>query len=145
METVRRVLRDLGCEGKETWVLFNKWDGVPAERVIEARHLESTLMPGERPFFISAERGDGLEALREALLARLGREEKTVELFVPHERGDVVAYVRENGRVLESEYRTDGVFLRAAFSPARLAKLRNLFPAGFPGESGNGEESWERA
>ncbi|HZN56812.1 MAG TPA: hypothetical protein VFD71_01965, partial [Planctomycetota bacterium] len=49
---------------------------------------------------------------------------------------ELVAYLRENARVLSSEYRTEGVAIRAALSPARLGRFRSLFPEGFEGTDG---------
>jgi GTP-binding protein HflX len=136
MDTVRDVLRKLECEGKETWVLFNKWDAVPEERLVEARHLEEMLHPGERPFRVSGKTGAGLEEVREALVERLHREDREIEVDVPHHRGDIVAYLRENARLVSSDYRPEGVRIRAALSPARLGRLRSLYPEGF--EDGEG-------
>jgi GTP-binding protein HflX len=132
MRTVREVLGQLNCHDKETWVLFNKWDRVAEDRVIEARSLSSQLRGNERAFLVSARAGAGLDELKAAVIERFERDEKAVELLVPHTRGDVIAFVRENGRVLANEYRAEGVHLAAALSPARLAKLRSLFPQGFP-------------
>jgi GTP-binding protein HflX len=132
MRTVREVLGQLNCHDKETWVLFIKWDRVAEDRVIEARSLSSQLRGNERAFLVSARAGAGLDELKAAVIERFERDEKAVELLVPHTRGDVIAFVRENGRVLANEYRAEGVHLAAALSPARLAKLRSLFPQGFP-------------
>jgi GTP-binding protein HflX len=145
IRTVKKVLAKLGCHSKETWVLFNKWDRVSEDTIIDARYLEEGLSASEQrhTFRISAARGENTDGLREAVLERLKREEEEVDLFLPHSRGDVVAYVREHGRVLQSEYRSAGVALRAALSRPRLAKLRSLFPEGFPGGGEDGKEFWE--
>lgn len=142
MDTVRRVLRELDCQGKETWILFNKWDQVPEERLIDARFLEETLLARERDHVlrVSAHTGEHLDELAEAVLERLKREERTIELYLPHSRGDVVAFVQENGRVLEQDYQSDGIVLKAALSSARMAKLKSLFPDGFEARP---KENWE--
>ena len=142
MGTVREVLKSLECHTKETWVLFNKWDAIPSERLVEARHLEADLVPGERSFQISAIEGTGIERLRKALLDRLRSDDEEVDIFVPHERGDVVAFLRQNGRIISTSYGPDGARVRAALSPARLGKLRSLFPEGFPRPPER--EEWER-
>jgi len=133
IHTVRGVLQSLDCQDKETWVVFNKWDNVPRDRLIDARFLEEKLTTKERlrMFRVSAHTGEQLDVLRDALLERVQREEQEVDLFLPHARGDVLAFVRQNGRVLESEYQTAGVALKASLSRPRLAKLKSLFPEGF--------------
>jgi GTP-binding protein HflX len=142
MDTVRRVLRELNCQGKETWIVFNKWDKVPEERLIDARFLEETLLPREREHVVrvSAHSGQHLDELAEATLERLKREERTIDLEVPHARGDVVAFIQQNGRILEQDYRSEGIVLKAALSRARMAKLKSLFPEGFEPRP---KESWE--
>jgi GTP-binding protein HflX len=136
METVRGVLRKMECDGKETWVLFNKWDAVPEDRIVDARHLEALLLPGERSFHASGRKGEGLDAVRDALIERLHREDQEIEVLVPHHRGDLVSYLRENARLVSSDYGPEGVRIRAALSPARLGRLRSLYPEGF--EDGEG-------
>ena len=132
METVRIVLRRLNCGQKDTWMLFNKWDRVEPDRMIDAHALEDHLVGKEEPHLLSAYTGDGIEDLQAAVLERLRESERTVDILVPHRRGDVVAYIQENGRVIRNEYKTDGVAIEAALSPARFFKLRSLYPEGFP-------------
>lgn len=72
------------------------------------------------------------------MLERLRREDCELDLFVPHHRGDVVAYLRENATVRSTEYDPKGVRLQATLSEARLGKLRGLFPEGFKGRNRRG-------
>jgi GTP-binding protein HflX len=132
MRAVRKVLESLECASKETWILFNKWDNVPESRIVEARDLEAKLLPEERPFRISAVTGLGLEELAGAVRERLHREDREIEVLIPHDRGDVIAYIRENGTLIATEYINEGVKIRAAISPARYGKLRSLLPSAFP-------------
>lgn len=131
MKTVRDVLQSLQCDGKETWVLFNKWDQVPPELMVEARNLEEKLLPRERFFRISAKTGAGLAELAEAVIKRVHQEDQEVDLLLPHQRGDLLSYLSENGRVLSTEYSAEGVKIKALLSPARLGKLKGLYPEGF--------------
>ena len=140
IDAVRDVLRRLDCAGKETWIVFNKWDRIPEDRVVEARHLDEKLRSNERSFRVSAHTGAGLEKLREAMLKRLQQDDEYIELFVPHQRGDVVAYVQENGQVRKIDYQTQGVYVEAALSPARIAKLKAMYAEGFPAAP---KEAWE--
>ncbi len=141
VKTVRSVLRELGCEGKETWFLLNKWDNIPPDRIVEARHLEDLLLPNERAFRVSAATGEGIDELRQEMLERIQKDDVEVRLTVPYDRGDVESYIRENGRVLKSEYGTGGIDIAATLSPARHAKLRGMIPAAFPPRTE--KEIWE--
>jgi len=136
MKTVRSVLEELECADKDTWVLFNKWDSVTAERLPEARNLSEKLLPRERSFEVSAHTGLGVDRVRQAVIERLHGDDREIDVLIPHGRGELVAYLRENARVLSSEYRTEGVAIRAALSPARLGRFRSLFPEGFEGTDG---------
>jgi GTP-binding protein HflX len=131
MQTVRDVLRNLECEAKETWVLFNKWDKVPPELMIEARHLEDKLAPRERAFRISAQTGAGLDELGAAVVEGLHQQDREIDILVPHHRGDLLSYLSHNGRVLTNEYSADGTMVKVLLSPARLGKLKALYPQGF--------------
>ena len=141
IRTVRKVLRELDAEDRETWFVFNKWDNVSRDRTVEARHLEQTALPNERCFRVSAHSGDGIDELRDAVLERLRKDDIDVTLVIPYDRGDVVNYVQENGDVKTLDYQTEGVFAEARMSPARIAKLRSLYPEGFPEEPER--EIWE--
>ncbi|MBN1441429.1 MAG: GTPase HflX [Planctomycetes bacterium] len=147
IRTVQRVLKQLEIGGRPTWLLLNKWDAVPPERLIEARHLPfvedrdrgdaDRRLPasgGSAPpcFLISGRSGEGLEELGRGLLEDLERRDLSLELAVPHRRGDVLSYLRENARIDAAEYLADAVRVRLRISPAREARLRHLFPEGFP-------------
>ncbi len=140
IQTVRRVLHQLKCDHKESWVVFNKWDKVPRERLIEARHLEEKLLPSEKCFRVSAHTGVGLDELAAAVLDRLRQDDVDIKIVVAHRRGDVIAFLRENANVRETRYETDGVHVDASLSPARFAKLRSLYPEAFPARK---KEPWE--
>lgn len=132
IQIVRRVLKELECESKETWFLLTQWDRLPVDRVVEGRHLQEQLLKSERAFKVSGHTGRGLEELADAVLKRLRQNDEAFELLIPHSRSDVVAFIQENGSVKQIDYQTDGVFVEATLSPARLAKMKSLYPEGFP-------------
>ncbi|MGQ9591297.1 MAG: GTPase HflX [Planctomycetota bacterium] len=131
IDSVESVLKAIGCDGKETWLVFNKRDALSPDRLVETRHLEADRARGRPSFLVSARTGDGLDPLRDAVLTRLRREDREFDGLIPHARHDVVAFLRHNSEVRSSVYLEEGVRVRAALSPARLGKLRALFPEGF--------------
>ncbi len=141
VQIVRRVLKELDCANKETWFLLTKWDKISADRLVEARHLQEQLLRSEQAFKVSGHTGRGLDELAAALLKRLRQDDEAFEILIPHSRSDAVAFIQENGRVKQIDYQTDGVFVVANLSPARFAKLRSLYPEGFPPP--NKKELWE--
>lgn len=137
LQTVRKVLRQIGCAEKPTWLVLNKWDQVEPERLIDARNLGFQLgtgpaaetaanpSPAAKPSFaVSAKAGTGLDGLREAVLTRIQREHTSISLSVPYGRGDVLAYLREHASSLEVEYGSESVQVRCELSRARYAKLK---------------------
>ena len=111
-----------------------------SQQLIEARHLEEKLLPTERSFRVSAHTGAGIDNLAAAVLDRLRQDDVEVSIVVPHSRGDIIAYLRENANVHDMRYETDGAHVRASLSPPRFAKLKALYPAAFPARK---KEPWE--
>ena len=149
IRTVNRVLHDLECGDKTTWMVLNKWDALTPDRIPEANNL-GNIAPDVDPrgatpsrlkviepsltFQISAATGNGLDTLARAVLDHLQESDEEFSFIVPHARGDVVAYLRENAHLEELDYREDGVHVSCSISPARGARLKRIFPEGFAGE-----------
>jgi len=151
IETVDRVLEEIECDEKPTWLVLNKWDAVETERLIEAQSLRD-VWASRRVHELDGGSGDdgttdarwrgstyqtsarnrfGLDDLRVAITEFLQRGDAWLELDIPHSRGDVLAYLRENARLEETDYRPEAVHVRFGISPARQARLKHLFPEGF--------------
>ena len=130
MQVVDDVLRRIECADKPQWVLLNKWDQLTPDRQVEARRLALDIGDRAPCFEVSAVSGAGLEAVATAVAEELDRRNKHFSLVVPHERGDLLAFVRRNGRVLEEEVGDNGMELVATMPPARLEKLKSLLPDG---------------
>jgi GTP-binding protein HflX len=156
VEIVNKVLEKLGCHEKPCWLVLNKWDAVPPERTVEARVLHSLAQRGHagaaavvavvaeaaedaapRSLEVSARFGHGLERLREGVLDHVQRQEAALTIEVPHNRPEVISFLREHARIVATEYSNEGARVRFSISPAREARLRRLFPEGFrDGEGG---------
>lgn len=108
---VESVLRELGVEHKPRILVFNKIDLVP--------HPPFT-PSGSMACCVSAHTGHGLEDLLRIVERELSTLFEQVRLQLPLHRGDLVARVRQLGRVVEERYSADGVEL-CAFVPAKLA------------------------
>ncbi len=137
VRAVEDVLRQIECDDKPCWMLLNKFDRLSADGAVEARRLADLGPAGGRVFEISAASGVGIEAVRAAVGELLDGRNRRVSLLVPHSRGDLLAFVRRNGRVTAEETRDDGMHLVAELPPAGIAKLRAL--AG--GDNGEGNRA----
>ena len=146
IHTVNRVLQDLECGDKITWMVLNKWDALDPEEIPEANNLACIPPDGGRgktlpsqlkviepsqAFQVSAAAGDGLEELSAAVLDHLQESDIELSFIVPHARGEVIAYLRENSHLQELDYQEDGVHVSCSISPARGARLKHIFPEGF--------------
>ena len=85
----------------------------------------------ETHFRISAQTGAGLDELGAAVVEGLHQQDREIDILVPHHRGDLLSYLSHNGRVLTNEYSADGTMVKVLLSPARLGKLKALYPQGF--------------
>ena len=102
IRVVDGVLAELGAQGKETILIYNKIDlCTPAEREM--------IPTGEDTMALSAMNDDHLEALKEVLERRLMGE--VVTMRFPIERGDLIALAYRVGDVLESVTEEEAVAL----------------------------------
>ena len=84
----------------------------------------STPITGKIPLQVSAQTGEGLDALRGRIAERFEARFQVVELLVPYERGDVVSSLYALGPPIEiREDRADGVFIRARLPERELRRL----------------------
>jgi GTP-binding protein HflX len=112
IEAVDAVLAEIGAGGKATLLVLNKVDRLPAGAVLSRfmeRHPHAVL--------ISARNGDGIPELLGELGAALRPIREFLELFVPHERSDVIARLHEVGQVVEREYNGDAARFKVRIPP----------------------------
>ncbi|HIQ71615.1 MAG TPA: GTPase HflX [Candidatus Onthenecus intestinigallinarum] len=110
-DVVRDVLASLGAQDKPVIDALNKADA--------ARQLPD--IPGGIP--ISAKRGDGVDALLEAISAQLLRLQRPVWLMVPYARTTELSRLHDENRVLEERYEAEGTRVRALVDDETLARL----------------------
>jgi len=108
---VRAVLAEIGAASIPELLVYNKADLDPAaaRRLVRAH-------PGS--VACSARSGAGLPALLEAVAAALRAADRTVDLAVPYERGDVLAALHRAGEVLEQRDAGGSLHVRARLDEA---------------------------
>jgi GTP-binding protein HflX len=116
---VEGVLADIDADDRPVIKVLNKID-----------LLERDAMPagdGET-ILVSAETGRGVAALLTQIEQRLTAGLERVRYALPTERGDVIAWLKRAGRVVEEYYR-DGVVTVTALVPPKVAgQLRKRLP-----------------
>ncbi|TLS50144.1 GTPase HflX [Paenibacillus antri] len=112
IRVVDGVLEELGAQGKETVMIYNKIDlCTPGEREM--------IPTGENTLAISAMNDDHLEALKDVLERRLMGE--VVTMRFPIERGDLIALAYRVSDVMESETEEEAVVLTAKLQSKAFA------------------------
>jgi GTPase len=118
IDTVNRVLEEIGAGGKPTLMVFNKTDllvnGETMERFVEGH---------ENTVAVSARTGAGFPALMAALGAALRPVRDYVELSVPHNAAAVIARLHDVGQVVERDYDGPEVRMKVRIPPHLRAEF----------------------
>jgi len=112
VQIVHDVLRELEADGRPMLLVLNKIDLLPG-----------TVPPAGAPpdaIAISSTTGRGIPALLAGVETELTRGLERVRCELPSGRGDVLAWLRRTGRVVEEYYR-DGVVTVTALVPPKVA------------------------
>ncbi len=127
IDTVRAVLRDIGAASVPELVVFNK-----ADRGDQAARLAARV---DGAVAISAETGQGIEELLNAISDRVRALTTVIELLIPFERGDMLAAVHREGQVLVEQAESDGMRVRARLEQGSIGRLREFVVPGAPLDS----------
>ena len=114
------VLASIGASDVPQLLVFNKTDVAWPER-LELLHRR---YPGS--VAISAHNGEGIDELLEVVADRVRALTNVVELFIPYERGDLLAAVHREGEVLVESHEVDGTRVRARLDGASAGKFRDV-------------------
>ena len=114
--SVREVLEEIKANNIPEIIAINKCDRITDETM---GNLKRTFPEG---IFVSAHSGMGIDALLKAIDDRLPDPSVEVMLTIPYSRGDLLAKVHEDGKVLKTEHNDVGTQVHA-FVPSELAHL----------------------
>ncbi len=116
IDAVHTVLDEIGARQVPELVVFNKADLVPdvAEHLVDQH---------EGSVALSAVTGEGVERFLAVLADRLRSIGTVTELFVPYERGDVVAAIHREGEVVSTAHEAGGLRIRARLADASVGRL----------------------
>jgi GTPase len=102
---VSDVLGEIGAADRPTLLVLNKADALTPEE----RRLWTAAYP--HAVLISAARGLGLDALRDAITAAAARQAITLTVLIPYDRGDLVALAHEQAFVVSEEHGGEGTLM----------------------------------
>jgi len=134
---VRSVLAEIGADSVPEIFAFNKCDrGRRAAVRLHALYPDSVIC--------SALSGEGLDDLLGAIGEALRAHDRTVDLSVPYERGDVIAALHRGGEVLDQHDSGSGLSVRVRLDEAgrrRFAQFATRTDRGAgAGSAGDGAE-----
>jgi GTP-binding protein HflX len=123
IDAVHTVLEEIGARQVPELLVFNKADLVPdeAQRLVDLH---------EGSVALSAVTGEGIEQFLTVLADRLRAIGRVTELFVPYDRGDVVAAIHREGEVVSTAHEAAGLRIRARLADASVGRLSEYVVGG---------------
>jgi GTP-binding protein HflX len=118
---VNVVLGELDATDIPMFMVFNKIDRLKSD---EELHILQCQYPDALP--ISAQRGDGIPALIDALAHRFAEHGTDLSLCIPYIEGKVLDLLHKHGIVLDTEYAAEAVHVKARL-PNRYLKSVSQF------------------
>ena len=114
MESVEDTLAELEVDHLPVVIALNKVDLIAdGEDGLQVGYGERTTVP------ISALTGQNVETLLMAVEAVMERYLKSLEVFLPYERGDLMSLFYDRGQVVEEKHEAEGMRLSGQI-PGRL-------------------------
>jgi GTP-binding protein HflX len=120
LKVTKNVVKELGAEDIPYIIVQNKVDR------LEKEELEEVEVPLEENVPISALSGLGIDNLIEKIEEKIMKDYKLVELFIPFENGVEANYILGRTKVLEHEYRGDGLHIKTYLNHHDINRY-NLF------------------
>ena len=118
---VNVVLKELEATDIPMFMVFNKIDRLKSD---EELHILQCQYPDALP--ISAQRGDGIPALIDALAHRFAEHGTDLSLCIPYTEGKVLDLLHKHGIVLDIKYATEAVYVEVRL-PNRYLKSVSQF------------------
>jgi GTP-binding protein HflX len=111
-QSVVEVLAELEVADKPVITVFNKSDMIKNQYDLRRLVAETP-----NSCYMSALTGEGRQYLERLISKTAEALMRRVEAVLPYDRGDLLALVHDRGRVIETEYRPDGVYVLVEISP----------------------------
>lgn len=112
----QQLLEALGCGSKPVISVLNKCDLCDGGFVL----------PSEGKFImISAINGVGLDRLLASIQLALPLTRKKAEMLIPYTDGGLVSFIREDGVLIQEDYRPDGIYIKAIMDIRFLEKHKD--------------------
>lgn len=123
IESVNKVLAEIGCGQKPILVILNKVDIV---KEISQLEMLQTLYPDA--VSISARTGLGLDGLSEVVTAKYKGAQLLIRVESSPSNGRIQSFLRAHGQILNEQYTENSVFIDAKLGRNQFPELKRLHP-----------------
>jgi len=123
IESVKNVLKEIGCGQKQILEVLNKADAV--QKIGDLEMLQ-TLLPDA--ICISAKTGFGLDNLSEVVTSKYKGAELLLRVSSSQSNGKVQSFLRAHGKILNEHYLDSTVLINAKLGRNQLPDLQRLKP-----------------
>ncbi len=123
IKSVNTVLKEIGCEEKETLILLNKADKPDSMTTIESLQ---TVYPDS--ICISAYTGYNIDRLCDTVADKLRGGEVRVKISEHAGNGKVQSFLRAAGEIISEDYRDSTVNIEARLGRTHIVELKKLKP-----------------
>jgi len=114
IKAVNAILKELGCADKPSLLVLNKVDRLP-----DRSYLDVLMKHHPRAVAISAAKGQGLDALGEAVMEALSADFADAEVLTTASNGRVLAYLGAHAEIYRQQFHDNQVTIRC-FLPRHL-------------------------
>lgn len=115
VNTTNDVLKKLGCQEKETILIYNKMDSVEA-----ANGYENS----EEKIYLSAKTGYNIDSLMALLERKLDGNYHSVKMKIPYDKGSLLSYLHSNTDIKTEEYAEDGIVIETVLDEIEYNRYR---------------------
>ena len=123
IESVNKVLEEIGCQDKPIVMVLNKTDAIQDIRLLET--LE-TMHP--EAVAISAKKCLGLDTLAQKVIAHYRGGEVTVRVTLHASNGKMQSFLRAHTRIVREEYEDSTVVIETRIGLKQMPDLERLRP-----------------
>jgi GTP-binding protein HflX len=130
-QDVVAILKELGIDAENDPRLIEIWNKIDRLSADERTTVENQTdrRPAEgKPVLVSAQTGEGIDALSAAIETRLSRERQILELVLDPSDGSGLSWLYRHTEVLSRELRGDQLHVSVRGSPEQTAQVRARFP-----------------
>jgi GTP-binding protein HflX len=112
-DSVREVLQEIGADHIRELIVINKIDLIDDEKILSLKRLF------KESLFISTKESSGITELLIEIDKRLPNPTKEINLLIPYSRGDILAKIHKEGKLISLIHEDSGTRVHA-FVPADL-------------------------